>query len=538
MTRTLFFGLILLTGCTASKPASSGDGGATSNVVDAVVVPMLTANGLTVVPEDNGILCRRLAIDLTGLAPTPQERADHCTGPGATAQNMAAYFLNKPAGANVPDGSPPYVWVNRRWWADSFEYQSGTNPASTYYTYVRELDQLVSDLYAGKIPYDVFAAKALSSPAFARRFGVFEANHDLVQIASQAYRVFLGREALPSEAEDFGNLWGAWTSKFMDEPTSETAYPDCPVTFDQQLNRIGCRHYELGLLGSQCAGVNQVSCQSTTLGDAQVVPAVATFVRWADLTDADHAQLEQAGKLMAAQPGFAEAAVDRALLKYLGWWKAGFYRPDFDLPAVRDALAQKFRADAYDLRKLETEIVTSVLYTQAAARRPDQLATVPIWAFGPSKLVYAEAWLDSVGQALGKSVGGCDFRFTGSGANKIAGFYVFKTAGVGANFYAPNAQNMGGCPVASTHGDASGLVPAVTRRVVLSQLCPNALKPAAGATVATLIAQAFDGVGRAPSDAESQILTKYMVLPTDGKLQPLADGLCTSLFATTSFNYY
>ena len=43
----------------------------------------------------------------------------------------------------------------------------------------------VNDLYAGKIPYDAFATKALASPAFARRFGIFEANHDLVQLASQ-----------------------------------------------------------------------------------------------------------------------------------------------------------------------------------------------------------------------------------------------------------------------------------------------------------------------------------------------------------------
>src|SRR5207244_11844613 len=125
-----------------------------------------------------------------------------------------------------------------RWWADAFAYQSGTNPASTYYTYVRALDQLVADLYAGRIGYDTFVKKALGSPAFARRFGVFEANHDLVQIASQAYRVFLGREPLPSEAEDFGNLWRGWTTQFMNETVAEQTYPDCPVAYDQQMNRI------------------------------------------------------------------------------------------------------------------------------------------------------------------------------------------------------------------------------------------------------------------------------------------------------------
>jgi hypothetical protein len=553
--RPTLLGLILITGCTSSNPNLAADGGGgggdaasgAPNVVDTVVLPMLAASGLSVTPEDEGILCRRLAIDLTGLVPTPDEVAAHCAGKSPA--DMAGYFLNKPSGANAIDGSPPYVWINRRWWADSFQYQSGVNPSTTYYPYVRELDQLVNDLYAGKIAYDVFAAKALASPAFARRFGVFEANHDLVQLASQAWRVFLGREALPSEAEDFGNLWRGWTTQYMNEAASEAAYPDCPVTYDQNQNRNGCRHYELGLLGSQCAGVSQVSCQSTVLGAAQVVPSAPAFVRWADLGAADRAQLEQVGTLIAKQPEFAEAAVDRALAKYLGWWKAGFYRPDFDVPAVRDALAQKLRADHYDLRKLELEIVTSVLYTQAAAKRPEQLASVPLWAFGPSKLLYAEAWLDSVGQALGKQVGGCDFRYTSPGASKISGYYAWKTSsGIAGSFYSSNAQNMGGCPVASTHGDASGLVPAVTRRVVLSQLCPGAFVPSASADLDALVQRAFDGLGRAPSAFEKTTLLSRMTVPADGgcdpanlstcNLQPIADALCTSLFATASFNYY
>jgi hypothetical protein len=529
---------------------SAGGGGTTAapgdNVVDAVVMPMLAGSGLSFVAEDPGVLCRRMAVDLTGLVPSAEEAQQVCAG--KSPREMATYFMNKPTAPNAVDGSPPYVWVNRRWWADAFQYQSGTEASTSYYPYVRALDDLVGQLYAGAIGYDVFAQKALASPAFARRFGVFEANHDLVQIASQAFRVFLGREASPSEAEDFGNLWRGWTTRFMNEADSEAQYPDCPVSYDQMGKRNGCVHYELGLAGAACAGDAALGCISTVLGSGDVLPSQQGFTPYSALSAADLDALETPGRLMAARSELAEAAVDRALSKYLGWWKAGFFRPDFDVAAVRDALVKKLVADGYAIRPLELEIVTSVLYTQGAARGVDRSVTVPIWAFGPTKLLYAEAWLDSVGLALGKPPGGCDFRYNSPGAAKIAGYYVFPTATGLKGFYMPAAQNLGGCPVASAHGDASGLVPAVTRRVALSQLCPGALQPAGGATIASLVDQAFAGVGRAPTDAERATLVRHMSDPADAgcdpsaspscALQPLADGLCTSLFASATFNYY
>jgi len=561
MKRTLLL-IAVFAGCKGTTATDGGAGDAPpqtfGNVVDAVIVPMLAQHGLTAIPEDPAILCRRMAIDLTGIAPTPAEQANQCKG---APRDVATYFMNKTSAPNLPtmavdnagqpiaaDPTTPYVWVNRRWWADRFQYQAGTNPASTFYVYVRDLDQIVSDLYSGKIGYDVFAERALASPGFARRFGIFDANHDLVQLASQAYRVFLGREALPSEAEDFGNLWRGWNAVYMNEMQAEPLYPDCPITYDQQMNRIGCRHSELGLQGSQCAGASEVGCESTILGAGAVVPSANGFVRWANLSATDLAALQVPGKLMVAQPEFADAAVDMALAKYLGWWKAGFFRPDFDVPAVRDALVKKLVADKYDVRKLEMEIVSSVLYTQAARLQPNQLPTDPIWAFGPTKLLWAEAWLDTVGQALGKQVGGCDFRYTGTGQNRIDGFYVWPVgSGVSKAFYFTNAQNMGGCPVAAPHADASGLVPAVTKRVVLSQLCPGAFKPT-GTTLESLLNQEFAGVGRAPTDGEAKTLLAHMGDPADGgcdpnnlgkcQWQPLADSLCTSLFATAQFNYY
>src|SRR5262245_52630562 len=117
-----------------------------SNTIDAVLVPMLAASGLEIIEEDNAVLCRRLAIDLTGLAPSAAEIVENCAGHDA--KQIAEYFMNKPTNVAACDGSPPYVFVNRRHWSVPFAYDAGT-VEHTFYAYIRELDQLVGDLYSG-----------------------------------------------------------------------------------------------------------------------------------------------------------------------------------------------------------------------------------------------------------------------------------------------------------------------------------------------------------------------------------------------------
>ncbi|MFT3770306.1 MAG: DUF1553 domain-containing protein [Minicystis sp.] len=260
--------------------------------------------------------------------------------------------------------------------------------------------------------------------------------------------------------------------------------------------------------------------------------------------------------MLVAQPGFADAAVEAALLKYLRWWRAGTYRPDSDVPAVRDALAQKFRKDGYDIRKLEREIVTSLLYVQAAARGPDASPLTPLWANGPTKPLYAEAWLDTIGQAIGTRLWNCDFRYQAASE-----YYHFQDTGIpdafvepdtDYNFYPGVAADLGGCPVASSHADPSGLVASLARRSALARVCTDKLAPAlapdATTTLEGLIDRAFVGVGRLPTAEEKQILTEQITVITDGgcdpqklvdcDLQDVSDALCRSLYATALFNFY
>jgi hypothetical protein len=523
--------LVFAAGCGSPAPPD--------NVIDAVLAPMLAAQHLDVVPEDPAVLCRRLAIDLTGVAPTPDVIAASCVG--RSPRDMAVQLMNAPTDARIPDGSPPYVWVNRRWWADRFQYQSTQNDGSTWYTYVRDLDDLVGQLYAGTLPYDAFTRRALASPAFARRFGDLYIKLDLVEMATRAYQIFLGRDALPSEAADFGNLWRSWAVVFMNDAASRAIYPDCPTS--------GCDHYDVGVDGSHCDGAKLLGCQSTVMGAAAVVPSQAKFVRWYDLLPEDLLLLETPGRLIVAQREFAEAAVDRALEQYLGWWKTSTYLPDTDVPAVRDALVQKLIASGYDLRALDLEIVSSLLYTQRAAIRPDA-PTAPVWASGPTKMFYAEAWLDTLAAATGRQLGGCDFRFSdttvAARTDSIQIKYRFPTSpGFDPLFYSDTAHGMGGCPTANAHGSPSGLAPAVTRRVALQQICAGAFAPA---SPDELLALAYQGLGRPATDEETAIWMQHLTNPAEGgcdpqrdgacDLQGLADQLCASLYTTAQLNYY
>jgi hypothetical protein len=175
-----------------------------------------------------------------------------------------------------------------------------------------------------------------------------------------------------------------------------------------------------------------------------------------------------------------------------------------------------------------------------------------MWAFGPTKPLYAEAWLDSVAAATQRPLGGCDFRFDDTSpqafTDSILVRYSFpRTPAVDPLFYATAAHSLGGCPIANAHGSPSGLVPAVTRRVALAQICPSAFTPTHGTSLEELVALEYAGLGRPPTSQESATWLAYLSDPTLGGCDPsaaacdletLAAELCQSLFATAQFNYY
>jgi hypothetical protein len=83
--------------------------------------------------------------------------------------------------------------------------------------------------------------------------------------------------------------------------------------------------------------------------------------------------------------------------------------------------------------------------------------------------------------------------------------------------------------------------------MALAAVCPGAFAPAAGTSLAELIAMEYAGLGRPPSTEEAKTWSRYLSEQTvrgcDASagacdLGQLATDLCMSLFATTQFNYY
>src|SRR5207249_2646555 len=109
------------------------------------------------------------------------------------------------------------------------------------------------------------------------------------------------------------------------------------------------------------------------------------------ISPSDRERLLALGQALAARPDFWEAAADRELAHFLGWWQIGFRRPDFDIPEVRALLAKELES-TNSIRALQRTIVTSILYTAAADASPDAKDERPPYATGPSKLLVAESW--------------------------------------------------------------------------------------------------------------------------------------------------
>lgn len=529
------------------------------NAVDKVVVPLLRTSGREPSVEVPEILCRRLAIDLTGATPSAAEVTQRCTG--RTPAEMVDYFMSKPQAPHVPAGSVPYAYVGRRAWSEIFGYRVIEYDLTTsFYADVMELDDLVRKLYEGSLAYDRFAVEALISPAFLRRFGLVNTvTSDLTQIAATAVRIFLGREALPSDANDLGNLWRPFTLQSVGVTQARARYPQCTY----------CAHLAVTVRNGACGGTEALLCQSTALGPLRLgalsvptVPVGSLPLRPSEITGAAGAELRRIGELFVRRREFAEAIVDRVLTRYLGWWLAGVYRPDYELPTVRDALVDSFIKGGYKLRSLEREVLTSVLYTQAQALRPGDITEAPLWAHGPTKQLQAEPFVDTLAAMTGVNLGGCDFRFAAGynaqgifdGRSRILAAYSFPTTpGLETGFYVNTVRKLGGCPGGAERGEPSGLVPAQAKREALLRICTNAvaqntltprLDPALAPELGLpqlLEIQVLRLLGRQPTKDEIAALNKLAAEACPSgrcDYKAVASQLCMALLASSKVNFY
>jgi hypothetical protein len=421
------------------------DGLTFDNVVDEAACPQIQGENVEPPPADSVEFCRRAFIDLLGEAPTDIEFEQECKW--KEPDEIVDAFMNR----------PEYVLVNQRMWGDTFAYTSEL----VHHQYIADLDALVGQVYQGTLSYDDFATIAATHPAFLGRW-------DGVDLVGFNFLAFLGRDANPAEREALEPLWHLWSER-------DVAHP----------NQTNARTVVLDTL--QCFP-NQSGCNSTYWGDQTVIvpppvpgdtdPNGPNVIDQANLQPGDWDVLRTPGRLITEQETFYEAYVDRALRKYLG------YDAGAELPQVRQALVDLMESSGGNVRVVEREILTSILYQATneyeEEEKVDPADFDPPYWHGPVKQMDAEDWLRTAAKLTGVDLGSCDHRYPvvqSGGAGLHPHGYPVMDGGTAPDYqFRDMAQLLGGCPdhVAQFREVRTGLIAALTQATLTTELCAMA----------------------------------------------------------------
>lgn len=415
------------------------------NVVDEAACPSIQGEGIEPPPAGKVEFCRRAFLDLLGEAPTDIEYEQACKW--KEFDEIVDDFMSR----------PEYVLVNQRAWGDTFHYTSEI----VHHQYIADLDALVGQVYSGTLMYDEFAQIAATHPAFLGRW-------DGVDLVGFNFLAFLGRDANPAEREALEPLWHLWQERDAPHPNQSSAR-------NVVLDTLACFP-------------NQGDCNSTYWGDQTVIipppvpgdesPNGPNVIDQVNLLPADWDVLRTPGRLITEQATFYEAYVDRALRRYLG------YDAGAELPQVRQALMDLMEASGGDVRAVEREILTSVLYQSTneyeEEEKVDPADFDPPYWHGPVKQMDAEDWLRTAAKLTGVDLGSCDHRYPvvqsgPSGLHPHA--YPVMANGTAPDYqFRDMAQLLGGCPdhVAAFREVRTGLIAALTQATLTSELCAMA----------------------------------------------------------------
>ena len=526
------------------------------NPIDVAVWPRFISSGNTQIePAPARELCRRISLDLTGVAPTSDELVTHCDGKGAG--EMVDYFL----------ASPAYPGRELKLWIEAL----GEDPARVLGDDLLDADAIIDRFARGQIGYDDFAAQLLAHPVMTLwRRADQPAQQFVEDAADHAFLVLLGRTASPAERSDFANLLKVW------QRTWNTGAADGYGTYVMyaRVSPASCSVFSCSsiLLGPPTT-INlplppNVACNE--IGENgkpfQEYGVCFSQYRGGKMPDAVRVELEKPGRLLAMRREFWDQAVDRALARMLGWWKSSANEADTILPEVREAASNWFRAQAgHDIRKLYKLIATSILYTQSQARTSGGDDLSP-WFMGPMKMMDPEQFLDSTSDALSLAHGFCD-PHTADKPDCTAGMYYIAAGNFPKRlrkdaaalpkkcddpyfYYYNAARSLGGCQGGAPSPSQPGM-PAILAEINLARdLCTAALlvpanfdlKDASDNNLQKLVAFQFNALlGRPPDAEEIKVLTT-----SAGSCRTLmsctvdqyAREVCGALIRSGSYLYY
>jgi hypothetical protein len=487
--------LLVVLGACSSSGAAQPD-----NPIDRILAPRFAELGLEMRSAEPHELCRRIAIDLLGRGPSPDELGA-CVAAGDAER------------VELAQASPDYVRTAQRVWAELFGYDAYLAWSDD----LADLDERVADLAAGRLGYADFATAAVTHPAFV-------ALHPYEEWGRATIGVFLGRAAREDEVAALAPLSAAWHVRYLceagmwwdfyqelleegydeeqstryadlfcaDEAKPQVGFNTCQCKPDDGL--LGCHSTALGdmvnlavrcvepgpysdgntfLLGpapggdDACPdGSHRPECvdRQTNEGFRQLFPPA----EWQPIDEEGRADLARIGAALVARPDFWEAAADRELRRLLGWWQTSFRFPDTDLPEVRALLAGLLR-DGASIAEIQRLIMTSQLYAAPAAPPSgwdsDEDGDPPPWSMAPTKFLAADGWLDTLLLAVGEKPGVCDVR--GISNEGYAG-YMFAPGELadpassldrvaGEEYYVQAVAALGGCTSGKPHPTQSSV---------------------------------------------------------------------------------
>ncbi len=297
----------VIAGAVGATAGAQGD-----QTLDGLVRSYMAERGAEPQLAPDSQLCRRYAIDLTGVIPSLAD-LDACEG--RTAGEMFDHFAAKGPMAHT-DGERPYVWINLLKDADHFLFSNSTQFSQV--GHIREFRDELRDVYANDASYAGFSRWALQSQMFLNRFpsGADRAN--------ASFFLFLGRDSLANEVP-VGNMWNGWALRDRSiRASAAESNPDYHV-YDYDASR--------------CTS-GRALCSATMWGTEGDTP-------------------EDVIELMVGSDLFLEATVNRYWERFLGE-----PLPGVDYPEIRRVLVRGFVAHDHDVNWLIREIATSSVYTQ------------------------------------------------------------------------------------------------------------------------------------------------------------------------------
>jgi len=466
------------------------------NVVDEAACPEIQGVGIEPVEADGIEFCRRAFVDLLGESPTATEYEQECKW--RSKDELVDAFMAR----------PEYIVTSQRMWADLFQM----NSAVTHWGYIADLDAKAGELHAGTMTLGQFAELAGTHPGFLGRW-------DGLDLVAFSFRAFLGREATPGERLALEPLWHLWEERDAPDPMQANAKA---VVVDT----------------NNCAAPYESACNSDFWGDQTVLvdppmPGATdpeqNVIDQANLSDAQWTTLRTPGRLISEQANFYESYVDRALERFLG------YDAGAELPLVRQALVDLMIETQGNVRAVDREILTSILYTSTnryeEAEDPDAETWDPPYWHGPIKQMDAEDWLKSAYKLAGLPPASCDHRYpdvqSGSGGFHPHTYPTMEGTSTPDYTFRDKAQLLGGCPdrIGQFREARTGLIAALTQATLTAELCAMASTTAPIYPLG-VVADPTDKSEAALWAAVDQVYSAAMIRPVmDGAADGVQEGI-------------